>query len=208
MLQQRSEEWYEARLGKATGSKFSDIMTKGRGSYELAARKNYRSELVLERLTGKKAETWTSPAMQWGIDNEPFARQNYMYATGQEVVEEFFVQHPTLQAGCSPDGYVGDEGLVEIKCPNSATHIATLRTGQLPSQYEAQVQGQLWLTGRSWCDFVSFDPRMPDNAQMIVIHIERDQEYIDDLEYEITKFLSEVDQEELFVQMYTGMEEN
>lgn len=199
---QRSDEWYAVRLGKATASRFSDIMTMGRNGYEPAARKNYRSELVLERLTGKKADSWSSPAMQWGIDNEPLARNNYMFETGNDVVEEFFVQHPTIQAGCSPDGYVGDDGLIEIKCPNPATHIATLKSKELPSQYEAQVQGQMWLTGRKWCDFVSFDPRMPDNAQMITIRVDRDNEYIENLEYQINRFLSEVDEEEQFVQMY------
>lgn len=203
-MQQRSDEWYAARLGKATASRFSDVMAATKSGYEPAARKNYRSELVLERLTGKKADSWTSPAMQWGIDNEPMARNNYMFETGNDVIEEFFVEHPILKAGCSPDGYVGDDGLIEIKCPNSATHIETLRTKELPYKYEAQVQGQMWLTGRKWCDFVSFDPRMPDNAQMITIHVERDEEYIQNLEHAIERFLREVDEEEMFVEMYTN----
>lgn len=203
-MEQRSEEWFKARLGKATGSRFNDVMTTLRSGGEAAARKNYRAELVAERLTGVRNEMWTSPAMQWGIDNEPLARLAYELETGNEVEDAPFVPHPEMEAGVSPDGYIGKDGLIEIKCPNTATHIETLKKSEVPRQYIAQVQGQLWITGRKWCDFVSFDPRLPENAQMIVVRVESDPVYQAELEDEITDFLEGVDKECKFIKEYKG----
>lgn len=199
--EQRSPEWFAARLGRATGSRFGDVMAKTRTGYS-ASRKNYAAELVIERLTGKQADVFVSTAMQWGTDNEPVARLQYMLATGNEVEETGFWQHDSLEAGASPDGFVGKEGLLEIKCPNSATHIETLWKKKLPHQYQAQIQGQMWVTGRQWCDFVTFDPRLPDNAQMLVIRVARDDIYIAELEEEIKVFLEEVADQVEFIENY------
>lgn len=206
-MEQRSDAWFAARLGKATASRFHDIMSKTK-SGPSAYRKNYKAELVVERLTGEKASSFTSPAMQWGIDNEPIARLAYTAETGNDVEDATFVQHMTLEAGASPDGYVGEDGLVEIKCPNTATHIETLWTKKVPFQYIAQVQGQLWITGRKWCDFVSFDPRMPSNAQLFITRVERDEDYITSLEDEIVDFLDEVEQDFEFVRSYGSNHES
>jgi putative phage-type endonuclease len=199
--EQRSPEWFEARLGKATASKFNDIMAKTRSGYS-ASRKNYAAELVTERLTGTKDESFTSAAMQWGIDNEPVARLQYSLASGNDVEETGFWLHDELEAGASPDGFIDDDGLLEIKCPNTATHIDTLIKRKLPYQYQAQVQGQMWVTGRKWCDFVSFDPRLPENAQMIIVRVKRDDIYIAELETEIKDFMEEVRDLVEFVKTY------
>lgn len=201
--EQRTEEWFKARLGLATASRFSDIMAKTRSGYA-ASRANYMSELAIERLTGVPAESYQNGAMQWGTDNEPVAKLNYELATENPVEETGFWKHDTLMAGASPDGFVGDDGLVEIKCPNSATHIQTLKSKTIPRQYIAQVQGQMWITERKWCDFVSYDPRLPVNAQMTIIRIQRDDEYIAELEDEITKFLKEVDEQVDFVSNFNN----
>lgn len=202
-MEQRTDEWYAARVGKATASRFGDIMAYTK-SGESASRKNYRAQLVIERITGEREPGYTTAPMQWGIDNEPTARLAYMSETGNEVVEAPFMEHGVLQAGASPDGFVGDEGLLEIKCPNSATHIETLRKHKVPSLYMAQIQGQLWITGRLWCDFVSFDPRLPGNAQLFILRVKRDDLYIEDLEEQVANFLEEVDQECDFIKSYKG----
>jgi putative phage-type endonuclease len=200
-MEQRSDEWFMARLGKATASRFNDIMSTTKTGYG-AGRKNYRAELVIERLTGEKIENYTNSFMQWGIDNEPTARLAYESESGDIVKDATFVQHALLDAGASPDGYIGDDGILEIKCPNSATHIQTLQSKKIPYQYIAQVQGQMWITGRAWAKFVSFDPRMPINAQIIIIDVPRDDEYIEKLEKEVTSFLEEVEAEFEFVREY------
>lgn len=202
-MQQRSDEWFEARLGKATASRFKDVMTTIKTG-EAAARKNYRAELVSERLTRTKEDGFTSTAMQWGIDNEDTARLRYELATGNTVEECGFISHYIMQAGASPDGLVNDDGLVEIKCPNTATHIETLKTARVPYQYYWQVMGQLWITGRKWCDFVSFDPRMPKNAQLFITRVEYDDEQVTKLASEVSSFLLEVDREVEFIRQYNG----
>lgn len=199
--EQRTEKWFADRLGKATSSRFNDIMSTTKTGYG-AGRKNYRAELVIERLTEERQESYTNSAMQWGIDNEPTARLAYEAETGDIVTDAPFVQHSLLEAGASPDGYIGDDGVLEIKCPNSATHIDTLAKKKIPFQYYAQVQGQMWITGRKYAKFVSFDPRMPINAQFIIIDVPRDDAYIEKLEKEVTSFLEEVEAETEFVRLY------
>lgn len=190
-MEQRTPEWFAARLGRATGSCFADILAKTKAG-ESASRRNYRAKLVCERLTGRAEEGFTNAAMAWGTEHEPLARTAYEAETGLMVQEVGFIQHPEMMAGVSPDGLVGDSGLVEIKCPNTATHIDTLLAG-MPSGHIAQVQGQMWICGCEWCDFVSFDPRMPDELQLYVQRIYRDEEYIKTLADEVERFLSEVD---------------
>lgn len=190
-MEQRTEEWFSARLGKVTASRVADVLAKIK-SGESASRKNYKMELVVQRLTNKQGESFTNAAMEWGTEQEPFARMAYEAHTGTFVKEEGFVDHPTIEGfGCSPDGLVG-EGLIEIKCPNTANHIETVLENKVPSKYIPQMQCQMACTGAKWCDFVSFDPRVPEDLQLFVVRVERDQEYIDAMEVEVKQFLSEV----------------
>lgn len=190
-MEQRTEEWFSARLGKVTASRVADVLAKIK-SGESASRKNYKMELVVQRLTGKQGESFTNAAIEHGVTNEPFARMAYEAHTGTFVKEEGFVDNPTIEGfGCSPDGIVG-EGLIEIKCPNTATHIETVLENKAPSKYIPQMQCQMACTGAKWCDFVSFDPRVPEDLQLFVVRVERDQEYIDSMEVEVKQFLSEV----------------
>ena len=191
-MAQQSPEWFAARLGKATASRFKDVLATIKTG-EAATRRNYRMQLVVERLTGQKEEGYTNAAMQWGNDNEPLARIAYEVKTGLLVTQADFVDHPTLMAGASPDGIIGDDGGLEIKCPHqSAVHIETIQSG-MPSEHMPQVQGAMWITGRKWWDFVSYDPRMPEHLQLYVQRIERDEKYIADLEAKVTAFLCEVE---------------
>lgn len=199
--EQRTPEWFEARLGRPTASRFGDIMAKTRSGYS-ASRKNYRAELVIQRLTQQIPENYQSSAMEWGVENEPVARLQYELESGNTVEDTSLWLHDDIEAGASPDGLIGSDGCLEIKCPNTATHLETLRTGKIPRQYFAQVQGQMWVTDRKWCDFVSFDPRLPANAQLFITRVERDETYIKDLEYELRSFLKEVEEEVEFVKNY------
>ncbi len=196
---QRSDEWFSERLKRATASRFGDIMATTRSGYS-ASRKNYAAEIVAFRLTGWREETFTTKAMQWGIDNEPVARLNYMLMTGNEVEETGLWVHDEIMAGASPDGFVGEDGCLEIKCPNTATHLETLLRQKVPFQYLHQVQGQMWITGRKWCDFISFDPRLPEYAQMVIIRVDRDEALIEKLQEEVLDFLEEVDSQVLLVE--------
>ena len=192
MADQRTEEWFAERMGKATGSRIADIVRKTK-SGPAASRKNYLAQLICERLTGYREETFQSGAMAWGNDTEPQARTAYEFYRDAEVKGVGFIQHPRInESGASPDGLVGNEGLVEIKCPNTATHLETLRVGRIAPDYIIQMQWQMACTDRSWCDFVSFDPRLPAAMQMFCQRIERDDERIADLESEVEAFLGEL----------------
>jgi putative phage-type endonuclease len=189
---QGSSEWFYQRLGKVTASRVADVIAKTKTGYS-ATRDNYMAQLVVERLTQTKADSYSSAAMMHGIEQEPFARAAYEAAQSVMVEEVGFVPHPTIEwAGASPDGLVGDDGLVEIKCPNTATMIETLLSQKVPGKYFIQMQFQLACTGRKWCDYVVFDPRMPAKAQLFVKRVDRDDEYIAEIEAEIIKFLAEV----------------
>lgn len=191
--EQRTEEWFAQRLGKVTASKVADLMAKTKSGYS-TSRDNYMAQLVVERITNTKAESYSNAAMEWGTTQEPFARAAYEAFTGFMVEEVGFVQHPTIQwAGASPDGLVDDDGLVEIKCPNTATMIDILLTGKVPQKYFIQMQMQMACTGRTWCDYVVFDPRMPTKAQLFVKRVPRDDVFIAEMEAEIINFLAEVD---------------
>ena len=196
MMEQRTEEWHQARLGKVTASKIADVMAAGRGGKPSATRANYRAQLVVERLTGVPTEGFTNAAMQHGTETEPQARATYTLTTFNAVSEVGFVPHPTIEmAGASPDGLIGDDGLIEIKCPNSATHIATLRGAAIDDKYLKQMQWQMACTGRDWCDFVSFDPRLPDEMQIHIRRVQRDPAMIVEMETAVRTFLAEVDEE-------------
>lgn len=193
-LVQGSAEWFAARLGRVTASRVADVIAKTKTGYG-ASRKNYLAELVLERLTGKAEEGFTSSAMQWGTDNEPDARSAYQFEKNTRVVQVGFVAHPHIaMTGASPDGLVDDDGLLEIKCPNSATHLDTLRTSTIPARYITQMNWQMACTGRQWCDFVSFDPRFPEHMRLFVKRHHRVDADIRALEIDVTLFLKEVDE--------------
>ena len=192
-MEQRSPEWYAARLGKVTASRVADLMAKTKSGYS-TSRANYMAELICERLTGKPTEGYTNGAMQWGIDTEPQAKAAYVFLHDAPVEECAFAEHGTIGSfGASPDGLVGDDGLVEIKCPNTATHLDFLLTKTIPGKYITQMQTQMACTGRQWCDFVSFDPRLPDSMQMWISRVKRDDALISEIEKEVTAFLAEVD---------------
>lgn len=202
MNEQGTDGWLQERCGYATASRFGDIMASGRGKAESVSRVKLRTQLAIERLKNQPTETYKTKEMEWGNTYEPIAKQRYWLRTGNEVNDSGFVKHPTLLAGASPDGLIGDDGLIEVKCPMEHTHIQTLRTQQLPKQYFWQVHGQMWITGRQWCDFVSFDPRMPANAQLFITRVQRDEDIIEDLQGQITTFLREVEAEVLFIKNY------
>lgn len=192
-IEQGSPEWHAARLGKVTASRVADVMARTKSGAS-ASRANYAAQLVAERLTGVPAESYTNAAMQWGTEREPEARAAYSFITGAKVVEVGFVDHPTLaMAGASPDGLIGDVGLIEIKCPNTATHIETLLAGTVPAKHQAQMLWQMACTGRAWCDFVSFDPRMPSDMQIFIARFHRDEARIAELEEAVSAFLAEID---------------
>jgi len=192
-MEQRSTEWFTARLGKVTASRVADVIAKTKTGYS-TSRENYMAQLVCERMTGTQGESYSNAAMQWGTDQEPLARAAYEAAKDVLVDEVGFITHPTIiAAGASPDGLVGDEGLIEIKCPNTATHIDTLLTDKVPSKYNTQMQWQMACTGRKWCDFVSFDPRMPEGLQIFIQRVDFDEQYVKMLEAEITEFLGELE---------------
>lgn len=192
-FEQGSADWFAIRCGKVTASRVADLIAKTKTGFG-ASRANYAAQLIAERLTGEVAESYTNAAMQWGTDQEPEARLAYEFSTDTEVEQVAFVAHPTIEmSGASPDGLVGNEGMVEIKCPNTATHLDTLLTGTIPSKYETQMLWQMACTGRSWCDFVSFDPRLPENMRLFVKRLPRDDARIAELEAEVMAFLFEID---------------
>lgn len=192
MMEQRTEDWFAARAGKATASAIHKIMARTKTGYG-ADRGNYMAQLVTERLTGRPADSFSNAAMQWGIDQESSAREAYALHIGDAVAEIGFVDHPAIgMSGASPDGLVGFDGLVEIKCPNTMTHIATLDGAGIDKKYMLQMQWQMDCTGRDWCDFASFDPRMPAEMQLHVRRVERDETMLSEIRAEVTAFLDEV----------------
>lgn len=195
---QGSPEWKRDRAGKATGSRAADILATIK-SGEAAARRDYRTQLVVERLTGEPAEEgFVSKEMQWGTENEPFARMRYEEETGAIVREAGFAYLPSIPAGCSVDGFIDEDGrigLLECKCPKSATHVGYLKAGKLPNAYDPQVTHNLWITGADFADFVSFDPRMPPYLQLFHVRVERDEAAIEKHEAAVMRFLKEVDDE-------------
>lgn len=192
MIEQGSPEWFAERLGKVTASRVADVIAKTKTG-PAASRANYMAQLVCERLTKEPTESFTSKEMQWGTDQEPNARSAYEFRTDATVELVGFVPHPTIgDSGASPDGLVAADGLVEIKCPNTATHIETLLGRSVPGKYITQIQWQLACTGRQWCDYVSFDPRMPESMSLFVARVARDPAMIADLEKQVSDFLAEL----------------
>ncbi len=190
---QQTEDWMLERLGHASASRASDILAKIRTG-ESASRRKYRIQLTTERLTKKPTVGYQNAAMQWGIEQEPYARMAYAAKTGADVEQVGFIKHAKmLWCGASPDGLIGVDGMVEIKCPESATHLEWLEQNRVPPEHIGQIQFQLWVTGRLWNDFVSFDPRFPEHLQLFVIRAPRDDKFISELAAEVGAFLVEVD---------------
>ena len=192
-MEQRTDDWYAARLGKVTASRVADVIAKTKTGYG-AGRANYLADLVVERLTGQKAQGFSNAAMEWGTQTEPQARAAYSAKTGILVEEVGFIDHPTVaMSGASPDGFA-EEGLIEVKCPNTSTMLEFILDGKPPQKYVTQMQWQMACTTASWCDYVSFDPRMPKHMRLIVIRQDRDNKLIAELEKEVTAFLREIDE--------------
>ena len=191
-MQQQSDEWFQARLGKVTASRTADVMAKTKSGYS-ASRGNYMAQLICERLTGQAPEQYSNAAMVWGTETEPQARASYEITTGATVFECGLFDHNKVpNFAASPDGLIGDAGLIEIKCPNTATHIETLLGESLEGKYNLQMQTQMACTGRMWCDFISFDPRLPVDMQLFIKRIHRDDALILEIETEVQKFLAEL----------------
>lgn len=186
-LVQGSEEWLQFKCGKVSASNFSKVLAKGKDK----TRKSYLYQLAAEIITGEPAKSFTNNAMEWGNECEPQARAMYELHSGNDVKEVGFVVHND-NVGVSPDGLIDHDGLVEIKCPNTATQIERYLSGSFPATYKPQVQGQLWVCERDWCDFVSFDPRIDGQSSYFCIRVQRDDEYIKTLEAEVNKFVKEL----------------
>jgi len=201
-VEQGSPEWFQMRLGKVTASRVADILAKTKTGPS-ASRQNYLIELAIQRTTGIIQESYSNSAMEWGTQTEPQARVAYEITTNNFVDKVAFIDHPSIKwFGCSPDGFVSDRGLLEIKCPNSATHWEYFKSKKPPQKYFIQMQAQIAVTNKDWCDFVSFDPRMPDRSQLLIVRVDRDEAFIAEMEAEIKKFLDEVEVE---VNLMKGM---
>ena len=194
MIEQRTDEWHAVRCGKITASRMNAVMNTLKNGDSGAERRKYIGELVCERLTGEPTPHFQNAAMQHGTELEPLARQAYELETGNLVDEVGFYEHPSIpNAGASPDGLIGDDGLIEIKCPESYTHIETLRTGEIKQDYIYQMQWQMECTGRKWCDFVSFDNRLPEKLQIFIKRVYRDDELIEKMKKQVEAVNSAVD---------------
>lgn len=204
-VEQRSEEWHKLRLGRLTASRVADATARTKSGWG-ASRANYMAELVCERLTGVQAERYVSKEMTWGTEQEPNARAAYEWVFDVEVQEVGFIQHPTLDAGGSPDGLVGDDGMIELKCPGSAQHIETLLTKAIDGRYIKQMQWLMGCSGRAWCDFSTFDPRMPEPLQLWTFRVMRDDKMIAELEHEAVIFLRELDEKVAALRKLGGIE--
>jgi putative phage-type endonuclease len=193
-MEQGSPEWFAARLGKVTASRIADVMARTKSGYA-ASRGSYMAELISERLSGTSYERFQNAAMQWGNDKEPEARVLYELLEDVSVAEVGFIEHPSLaMTGASPDGHIGEVGMVEIKCPMTHTHIETLIHNMVDTKYVYQMQWQMACTGRQWCDFFSFDPRMPVSMRYFKKRFHRDAQQIADIEREVRTFLLDLDQ--------------
>jgi hypothetical protein len=190
--EQGSALWQQARCGIVTASRCGDVIAMTKKG-ESAARRNYRTELICEILTGQPYPQYVSQEMQWGRDQEPFARAAYEMQRDLLVETCGFVLHPDIaRFGASPDGLVGDDGLLQIKCPNTTTHLTWMLGGTVPVDHAPQMLAEMSCTGRAWCDFVSFDPRLPSHLQLFVRRFDRKDSLIASLESEVVHFNAEI----------------
>ena len=193
-LEQGTEEWKMARLGHVSASNLDAVMAKVKTG-ESKTRLDYKIRVATEQITNAIQDSYSNQYMEWGIEQEPFARMAYEARAEAFVEKTGFWKHPEIKwFGCSPDGLVGDDGLIEIKCPKSTTHVKYLLDNKLPEDYYWQVHGQMLVTGRKWVDFISFDPRMPEHKQLFIHRVNRDEEIMAQLKVAVIGFLSEVDE--------------
>lgn len=203
-MEQGTQEWLDARLGRVTASRVADVLARTK-SGPAASRANYAAELVLERVTGKQADFFVNDAMRRGTELEPLARECYSFETGNRVVQVGFIDHPTIaMSGASPDGLVGDDGLVEIKCCNGAKHLALIKGGDPDDRYIKQVLWQMACTGRQWADLAFYNPDFPVTHQLVIRRVTADEYDINEMEVEVIKFLAEVEADTAFL---LGMKE-
>ncbi len=192
--EQGSAEWLSMRLGKVTASRVKDVLSKGRGKAPSKTAESYMMELIAEVLTGESKPFFENDAMRWGTETEPQARSMYEVNNGFVTVKEVaFVEH-NEQVGISPDGLVGDDGLLEIKCPNTTTQLKRALSDDYSADYKAQIQMQLWVTERQWCDFVSYDPRLDCAAGYLQQRVERDEEYIEEMKIKVYAFVKKMNE--------------
>lgn len=189
-IEQGSEEWHLLRLGMPTASRFKDVLAGGKG----ITRNNYMMQLAAEILTGQREESYSNQYMEWGTEKEPEARSAYSFINGSEVEEVTFITHSSIRAGYSPDGIVGLDGAIEIKCPKTTTHIETVLSNKTPGGHIPQIQGGLWIAERDWIDFISYDPRIKTDKSYFCVRVYRDESYIKNLESEIIRFNDELDE--------------
>lgn len=193
-MEQRSDEWFEARLGCVTASRIADVTARTKKGWG-AARKSYMDDLIVERLSGVHVPGGSGAARRWGQDFEPEAKIAYEFYRNASIIETGFVPHPTIgDTGASPDGLIGDDGLVEFKCPTLSTHLETLDVEEIAPEYLLQMQWQMACTSRQWCDFASYDPRFPESMRLYVKRVPRDNDLIKSLEADVIEFLSELRQ--------------
>jgi putative phage-type endonuclease len=199
-VEQGTNEWLRQRVGKLTASRFADAIAKTKTGWG-ASRDRYMAELICERMTGEPYPQYTTVAMQRGTELEPQARAAYAFHRDVDVIEVGFIPHPTItMSGCSPDGLVDADGLVELKCPDSHVHISYCLGAQMPGEYIMQMMWQLACTGRQWCDWVSYDPRLPSHRQLLIRRITRSDDLIRIMEDQARAFLAEVEQKYLALQ--------
>lgn len=193
-MEQRTDEWFAARLGKVTASRVADVLATRKGQ-ESTIRAKYKLQLVTERLTGRKVNSFVNAAMQDGIDREPMAKDIYSLVIDKPINEVGFIDHPSIEmAGASPDGTIGDNGIIEIKCPVETTHTQYLLDKKFPIKYKPQVQFQLaCMPYREYCDFVSYNPNFEPEQRLMFVRVERDKDYIEEIEAKIKEFLGEVE---------------
>lgn len=189
---QGTPEWLQERAGHVTASRAADVLATIKNG-EAATRRQYRVQVCTERLTGIPVQGYQNAAMLWGTMTEPEARSAYEAATGELVEQVGFIKHPEMEwVGASPDGCIDTDGLLEIKCPESTTHLEWMLEERLPPKHVPQVQFQLWVTGRQWVEFVSYDPRFPEPLRLFTVRVQRDEAYIATLAAEVQRFLADV----------------
>ena len=186
-IDQGTDEWFELRAGKLTASRFKDVLAGGKG----LTRKAYMYSILAELLTDEITQSYTNAAMEWGTQTEPQACAMYEFDSGNKVEHVAFIEHSEY-IGASPDGLINDNGMLEIKCPNTVTQLQRYIDGAFPVMYKPQVQGQLWVAQREWCDFVSFDPRVKGQSSYMCVRVERDDKYIKTLEEKCNVFIAEM----------------
>ncbi|WP_156851524.1 lambda exonuclease family protein [Bartonella refiksaydamii] len=198
-MEQRTAEWFQARLGKVTASNVYNVLSKTAKGLPTSKYEDYKMKLMTERLTGEISQSYTTAAMQWGIEHEENALREYEFIYDTNVTKCGFIQHPKIEmAGASPDGLIGEDGLIEVKCPRSVNHMRFCISDEIKPEYHAQMQFQMACTGRKWCDFVSYDSRFAGesfNLRMKVKRVHRDEKQIEQINKAVEAFLAEIDQD-------------